>query len=549
MTLVRRAHPEELESALSQIDQEQRTAPPGPPPASAPLTHRQIMETLTGLLTGMFVTILSSTIVANALPTIITDLHAGQTAYSWVITATLLAMTVTVPIWGKLSDLFDRKLLVQLSLAIFVVGSVAAGLAGNASELIAARVVQGVGAGGMSALTQTILALMVAPRERGRYSGYFGGIFALGTVVGPLVGGAIVDTSWLGWRWCFFIGIPVAVIAMAVLQRTLRLPQVKRQVSVDWRGALLVAASAALLLIWVSFAGQQYAWLSWQTAAMVAGALVLAGLFLRVEATAKEPIIPLHLFRDRTVCLAVGCSLLVGVSMYCGTTFLSQYFQMAQGKSPTIAGLLTLPMVLGLALISLLSGRLITRTGRWRPVLLVGSVLGLAGVALLATARADTAYGLLALYMFLFGAGLGMTMQNLVLAVQNQVRSHEMGAASATVAFTRTLGGAMGVSALGALMAIRLAHYTAAGLARLGVHGTSGNSGSSLPSLSTLSGPVRAVVEHAYGHSVGDVFLFDTPLAVIAVIAVLFIREVPLRSAAAPAALPEPAPEDVVDAP
>ncbi|WP_228538021.1 MDR family MFS transporter [Nocardia sp. XZ_19_231] len=498
-----------------------------------PMSHRQIMKTLVGLLTGMFVTILSSTIVANALPTIITDLHAGQTAYSWVITSTLLAMAVSTPIWGKLSDLVDKKLLVQISLVIFVVGSIIAGLAANAGQLIAARAIQGVGAGGMTALTQTILAVMVSPRERGRYGGYMSGIFAVGTVVGPLVGGAIVDTSWLGWRWCFFVGVPIAAVALIVLQKTMHLPMVKRKAKVDWLGAVVVGAATSLLLIWVSLAGNKFAWLSWQTGTMIGGTVVLVALLLLVESKVSEPIIPLHLFGNRTIVLAVAGSLVAGVAMYSGTTFLSQYFQLAKGKSPTAAGLLTLPMIFGLAIVSIVVGRLITRTGRWKPVLVVGSVLTAVGFITLGTARADTPYGLLAVYMFCVGAGVGMTMQNLVIAVQNQVRIQEVGSASATVAFMRTLGGAVGVSVLGAVMATRITHYTDGGLARLGIPENVTGSSSSLPSLSELPAPVRSVVEDAYGHGVADAFLYSVPLALLAMIAVLFIREIPLRTTVA----------------
>lgn len=512
-------------SATSSITLQKQHSEPG-----GPMSHRQILETLAGLLTGMFVSILSSTIVANALPTIISDLHAGETAYSWVITATLLAMTVTTPIWGKLSDLVEKKLLVQISLVIFVVGSVFAGLAANAGQLIAARAVQGVGAGGMTALTQTILAVMVSPRERGRYGGYMSGVFAFGTVVGPLVGGTIVDTSWLGWRWCFFIGIPIAAIALVVLQKTMHLPVVKRQVRVDWLGAVLVAAATSLLLIWVSLVGDKYAWFSWQTGVMVGGAVVFGALFVVVESKTSEPIIPLNLFGNRTIVLAVAGSLAAGVAMYSATTFLSQYFQLARGESPTAAGLLTLPMIFGLAGISIVSGRLIARTGRWKVILVVGGALTVVGVTSLGMVRADTPYGLLAAYMFCLGAGVGMTMQNLVVAAQNQVRIHEIGAASATVAFMRSLGGAIGISALGAAMASRITGYTDTGLAELGGQGNGTHSGSSLPSLSALSDPVRSVVQDAYGHGIADAFLYSAPLALLALIAVLFIREVPLRT-------------------
>ncbi|MGC5165292.1 MDR family MFS transporter [Luteimicrobium sp. DT211] len=497
--------------------------------ADEPMSHAQILKVLSGLLLGLFVAILSSTVVSNALPTIISDLHASETAYTWVITATLLAMTVSTPVWGKLSDLVSKKLLVQLGLVIYVLGSCLAGISHNAGTLITARAIQGIGAGGMTALVQTIIATMIPPRERGRYSGYMGGVFALGTIAGPLIGGAIVDTSWLGWRWCFYVGVPFAVVALVVLQRTLHLPTTKRAVKIDWTGATLVTAAVSLLLIWISFAGTKYDWLSWQTAVMVGGAVVLGIAFVVVERRTAEPIVPVHLFSNRSIALAVVASLLIGIAMYSGTTFLSQYFQLARGSSPTQAGLLTLPMIVGLASISLLSGQFITRTGRWKGVLVLGGALTVAGLVLMGTVRAHTAYGLVALYMFLIGAGLGMAMQNLVLSVQNQVERSELGSASALVAFMRTLGGAVGVSALGALLAHRVVEYITGGLTKAGVPAGSVSSGS-VPQVSTLPQPVRGIVEDAYGHGVADVFLWAAPFVFLALVAILFIKEVPLRT-------------------
>jgi EmrB/QacA subfamily drug resistance transporter len=492
------------------------------------MSHRQIIEALSGLLLGLFVTILSSTVVSNALPTIIADLHASQTTYTWVITGTLLSMTITTPIWGKLADLVSKKLLIQLALVIFVVGSAIAGQAHNPAMLITARVIQGLGAGGLSALVQVILAVMIPPRERGRYSGYMGAVFALATVGGPLIGGVIVDTSWLGWRWCFYVGVPFAVIALIVLQKTLHLPVTKRKVKVDWLGATLVCGAAALLLIWVSFAGAKYDWLSWQTAVMVGGAVVLAVLFVVAETFASEPIVPLKLFRIRTLSLSTLASLFVGVAMFGATTFLSQYFQLARGDSPTKAGLMTLPMIGGLAVASTVSGRIVTTTGRWKNILVLGAALMTAGYGLLSTMRYDTAYWHVAVFMFCVGAGLGMTMQNLVLCVQNQVRPQELGVASSTVSFFRSLGGAIGVSALGAVLGNRITHYMMDGLARIGVH-ASGNGGS-VPKLSSLPASVRAVVQDAYGHGIANVFLYAAPCVLIALIVILFIKEVPLRT-------------------
>jgi EmrB/QacA subfamily drug resistance transporter len=492
------------------------------------MSHREIMEALSGLLLGMFVAILSSTVVSNALPTIIADLHASETTYTWVITAALLATTVSTPIWGKLADLTSKKVLVQLGLIVFVIGSAIAGVAQNPGMLIGARVVQGIGAGGLTALAQVIMAVMISPRERGRYSGYLGAVFALATIGGPLIGGVIVDTSWLGWRWCFYVGVPFAVIALIVLQKTLHLPVNRRQVKVDWAGATLITAAVSLVLVWVSFAGDKYEWLSWQTGAMVGGSVVLALIFLLVEVKAKEPVIPLHLFRSRTLSLAVVSSLMVGIALFGATTFLSQYFQLARGKSPTMAGVMTLPMIIGLALASTIVGRIITRTGRWKIFLVIGGILLSAGFGMMGTLRFDTDYRLIAAYMFCVGLGIGMTMQNLVLSVQNQVRPEELGAASSVVAFFRTLGGAVGVSAFGAVLANQVARYMRDNLAAIGVQG--GGDGRELPKLSTLPGPVRVAVESAFGHGMGNVFLYAAPCAVLALLAILFIKEVPLRT-------------------
>ncbi|AXG79002.1 MFS transporter [Streptomyces paludis] len=499
----------------------------GDPAAAAgtPMTHRQIMEALSGLLLGMFVAILSSTIVSNALPHIISDLGGGQSAYTWVVTAALLSMTATTPLWGKLSDLFSKKLLVQIALVIYVLGSVVAGLSQNAGMLIACRVVQGIGVGGLSALAQIVMAAMIAPRERGRYSGYLGATFAVATVGGPLLGGVITDTSWLGWRWCFYVGVPFAVIALIVLQKTLKLPVVKREVKVDWGGAVLISAAVSLLLVWVTFAGDKYDWISWQTAAMVGGSLVLGGLFVLTESRASEPIIPLRLFRNRTITLASLASLFVGVAMFAGTVFFSQYFQLARGKSPTMSGVMTIPMIGGLFVSSTVSGLIITKTGRWKAWLVSGGALLTAGLGLLGTIRYDTPYWHIGIYMALLGLGVGMMMQNLVLATQNQVAPEDLGSASSVVTFFRSLGGAVGVSALGAVLANRITHYVEE--ASPGHHGTGGGG---IPDLAALPAPVRQIVESAYGHGVADVFLFAAPAAFVAFLLTLFIKEVALRS-------------------
>jgi EmrB/QacA subfamily drug resistance transporter len=498
------------------------------------MTHRQIMEALSGLLLGLFAAIISSTIVTNALPTIIGSLGGGQEAYTWVVTAALLSMTASVPLWGKMADLVSKKALVQISLVIYIIGSVVAGLAQNPAMLIGARVIQGLGAGGLSALVQVVMAAMISPRERGRYSGYTGATFAVATVGGPLLGGVITDTSWLGWRYCLFVGIPFALIALVVLQKTLHLPVTKRKVKVDWTGAFFITAAASLLLVWVTFADDKYDWLSWQTYTMVGGTFVLALLFVFTETRASEPIIPLRLFRNRTVSLASLASLFVGVGMYSGTVFFSQYFQLARDKSPTMSGVMTIPMIGGLFVASMVSGRFITKTGRWKGWLVAGGLFLTAGLGLLGLMRYDTPYWELSIYMALLGIGVGTMMQNLVLSTQNQVTPKDLGAASSTVSFFRSLGGAVGVGVLGSVMSGRITHYAKDTVTSLDPQSQAAAAkavgSSALPDMDALPSTVRTWLESAYGHGIADVFLYAAPFALISFIVVMFIKEVPLRT-------------------
>ncbi|MGI5397416.1 MFS transporter [Streptomyces sp. CA-251251] len=499
-----------------------------------PMTHAQILRALSGLLLGLFCAILSSTVITNALPKVINDLGGGQSAYTWVVTAALLALTASTPLWGKLADQFSKKVLVQSALVIYIIGSLVAGLAPNPATLISARVIQGVGGGGLSALAQVVLAAMVSPRERGRYSGYLGATFAVATVGGPLLGGVITDTSWLGWRWCLFVGIPFAIVALVVLQRTLNLPVTTRKVKVDWAGALFVTAAVCVLLIWVTFAGDKYDWLSWQSYTLVGASLVLALVFLVIESSAAEPVIPLRLFRNPTIALASVASLLVGVALFTGTVFLSQYFQLARGDSPTKAGVMTIPFIAGLFVSSTVSGRIITRTGKWKGWLLAGGALLTAGLALLSTLRYDTSYPYVALCMALMGLGVGTTLQNLVLCTQNQVAPSDLGAASSTVTFFRSLGGAVGVSVLGSVLTTRIGHHAGETIGQLAPRDqvtAARTSGSGrLPDLAMLPVPVRTWLESAYGHGIGDVFMYSAPVALAAFLVMLFIKEVPLRA-------------------
>jgi EmrB/QacA subfamily drug resistance transporter len=502
-----------------------------PDVSGAKMSHREVLEAMSGLLLALFVAMLSSTVVSNALPRIVADLHGSESGYTWIVTATLLTTTASTPVWGKLADLFSKKLLVQLALVVFAFGSSLAGLAPSMSWLIGARAIQGIGAGGLTALVQVVIATMVTPRERGRYSGYIGAVFAIATVSGPLIGGVIVDTSWLGWRWCFYVGLPVAALAFVVLQKTLHIKTVKRDVTIDYLGAALIAGGVSVLLIWVSLAGTQFDWLSVTTAWMVALGVVLLVTAVVNELKVREPIIPMRLFRDRTTSLATFASIMIGVAMFASTVFLSQYFQIARGMSPTRAGLMSICMVGGLFISSLGTGRIITKTGRWKRYLVGGMSLVTVGLYLLSTIDAATSLAVVGLYMALLGVGLGATLQNLVLAVQNNTLQADLGAASSLVAFFRTMGGAIGVSALGAVLGRRVSDGVTSGLQRLGMPlpAGSGNS-SSVPDLSALPAPIREVFQAAFGDATAHIFLMAVPFTVVAFIAVLFIREVPLRT-------------------
>src|SRR3954466_1673959 len=424
--------------------------------SAAPMTHRQTLNALSGLLLVLFVAMLSSTVVSVALPQIIGALDGSQIQYTWVVTATLLTATASTPIWGKLADLFNKKILIQVAIVIFVLASAAAGLSPSAGQPIAARAVQGIGVGGLQALVQVAIAAMIPPRERGRYNGYLGGVMALATVGGPLLGGLIVDTSWLGWRWCFYVGVPVAAVALVLLQRTLHLPVTRRQVHIDYLGAAFLTAGVSALLIWVTLAGDHFAWMSTETALFLTGGVAAIVAFVVTERKAREPIVPLRLFRDRTTTLAIIASIAIGVAMFGSSVFLGQYLQISRGYSPTAAGLLTIPMVAGLLISSTVSGILISRTGRWKRFLVAGSVLVVVGFALLSLVDHETNMVLLGAFLFVLGVGIGMTMQNLVLAVQNTVAASDLGAASSAVAFFRSLGGTIGVSVLGAVLSTRV---------------------------------------------------------------------------------------------
>jgi EmrB/QacA subfamily drug resistance transporter len=513
----------ERERTAKQDSRQSKRHEPG-----APMSHRQILEALTGLLAAFFTAILSSTIVANALPTIMSELKGSQTDFAWVITAALLANAATTPIWGKLADLFDKKVLVQLSIVIFVAGSVMAGFSQDIPFLLTARVIQGVAMGGLTALAQAIIGSIIPPRERGKYSGYMGAVMAVGTAGGPLLGGFIVDSP-LGWRWTFFVCVPLAVVALILLQITLKVPHIKRPAKIDWLGAVLLTSGVSLLLIWVSFAGNPdyYDWWSWQSALMVGGGVLLLALLVLVESKVSQPIIPLKIIAERTTALAIVASVAVGVAMFGSSAFLGQYYQIARGATPTEAGLLTLPMIAGNLVGSVVSGQLISRYGKWKRFLIGGTVLLIGGLALAGTMDHTTELWLTGLYTAIFGIGLGMLMQNLVLAVQNTVKASDIGSASASVAFFRSVGGAIGVSVLGAVLGNHVKDLATDGLAKIGIQASGSASGSL--DLKDMPAPVAEIMRSAYGDATAGIFMISALVAVVALIAVLFIKEIPLR--------------------
>lgn len=493
----------------------------------AAMTHRDVLRSISGIFLGLFVSILSTSIVSSSLPRIVADLGGTQSAFTWVVTATLLTNTISTPIWGKIADLFDRKTIVQLSLVITVVSAALAGLAQTAGSLIAWRALQGVGAGGLTAASMVLIADIIAPRQRGKYMGYMGAIMAVGTIGGPLLGGFLTDS--VGWRANFFIAVPFAVVAIVLLQRTLHLPPLERteKVHIDYWGAALMSVGISALLLWVTFAGSSFDWASWQTGVMVGGSLVVLAVAVWVESRVASPIIPLQLFRNKTVTLTIIASAAIGVVLFGSTVFLSQYMQTSRGYSPTVSGLLTIPLILGQFVSSILSGQSISRRGRYKKFLVAGGVLMPVGLFLMGTIDFHTNLGVICVYMAIIGVGMGMLMQNMMLAAQNTLSPAELSTGSATIAFFRSLGGALGVSVLGAVLGSRVTTEITSGLKALGVQGGA-LAGGTLPNIHDLPGPVADVVSAAYGVAVSEVFQIAAPIALVALMTIFFVKEVPL---------------------
>ncbi|MFF2493677.1 MDR family MFS transporter [Agromyces sp. NPDC058064] len=519
---------------------------------TATRTPRQVFTALSGLIMGMFVAVLSGTVVSTSMPVIIADLGGDQSAYTWVITASLLATAVSTPIWGKLADLVDRKMLLQIALGLFVVGTVVAGFSQSTGMLIAVRVVQGLGAGGLMSLVMIAVALIISPRERGKYMGVVGGIMALATIGGPLLGGVITDA--FGWRANFFIGVPFAIAAIILIQRTLHLPKPNRErVKIDYLGAILLTVGVSLLLIWVSMGGNQFEWNSIESFVIIGVSAAAIIGFIVTEFLVEEPIVPMTLFTNRTFTLSVIASISIGVAMFATSVFLAQYFQLARGATPTESGLMTIPMIVGQMGASIGIGALVSRFGKWKGWMLLGSVLTLAGVSLMTTLRYDTDFTLVSIYMFVLGAGLGMIMQNLTLIVQNDTPASQLGAASSNVNFFRSIAGTIGVTVMGSVLATQVTTHITDGLSKFTptsadeVDALKSLASGSLPKVSELPDTIRVIVEGSYGHGIADVFIIAIPLAVISLIAIAFLPNKPLSTKNAAQTLAEEAEQVAID--
>ena len=492
------------------------------------LTHKQIMVVFSGLMLGMLLAALDQTIVATALPTIVGDL-GGLNHLSWVVTAYLLTSTASTPLYGKISDLYGRKLMFQTAIAIFLVGSALSGLSQNMSQLIAFRAVQGLGAGGLMALAMAIIGDIIPARERGRYQGYTGGVFALASVAGPLVGGFFVDH--LSWRWVFYINIPVGVVALVVTSAVLRLPFTKRSHAIDYVGsALLVGAVSSLLLVTV-WGGTEYAWGSLVIVSLTIIGIALIGLFIVQERRAPEPVLPLRLFRNSIFTVANVSSFIVGLAMFGVIIFVPLYLQVVNGATPTKSGLLLTPLMLGLIVGSVGSGRIITHWGRYKVFPVAGMVTMTIGLFLLSLFDAHTSRLTQSLYMAVVGLGIGLVMQVLVLAVQNAVDGRDMGTATSATSFFRSMGGAFGVALFGSIFNNRLE----ANLGKLlppGAHLDPASLQNGPDALRALPEQIRVTVIDAFADALHVTFLFAIPVALVGLGVVLFLRELPLRETA-----------------
>ena len=516
------------------------TAPTAPASAPAPtLTHRQILVVLSGLLLGMFLAALDQTIVSTAMRTIADELN-GQTAQAWVTTAYLITSTISTPLYGKLSDQYGRKPFYLAAIVIFIVGSVLCGMAGSIYELAAYRAVQGLGAGGLMSLAFAIVGDLVPPRQRGRYQGWFMAVFATSSVLGPVLGGAFAGQDTLlgfdGWRWIFYLNVPIGLLALVVVSRVLTLPRRTSDARIDFLGAALLTSTIVPVLL-VAEKGREWGWSSALTLGLLAaGAISLVLFVLRERAVGEAAILPLRVFRNGVFSITSVTALLVGAGMFGGLVVLPLYLQIVRGSTPTEAGLQLIPLMVGILVTSTLSGAVMSRTGRYKPLPVVGTALMFCALLLMSTLGVDTPIWQVMSYMVLMGAGLGLSMQTLVISVQNALPPKDMGVATSSVTFFRSLGGTLGAAAslavlFGSLAGNITARAREAGLPQEVIDRFS--SASALDDstiIATLPDAVRQVVLQGFADSTSAVFLTVAFLLVPAFVLTLLVKEIPLRA-------------------